>query len=126
MKQTKTARQAVLSLIALLAALWPCAARAQGAYPVAVQPMQLSAFGGISGVYTGLSGGKNLSVTAGCALIGVIVNGKVIVVGDRRVVGPGCADFVGRTGSGCVDATRVVRCNGGSTTATAGRVVDGE
>jgi hypothetical protein len=38
---------------------------AQGQNPTAVQRLQLSAFGGVSGVYTGLSGGKNFSVTAG-------------------------------------------------------------
>jgi len=63
MKQNK----AVLLLAVLLAALlWVCPARAQN--PTAVQRMELSAFGGLSGVYTGLAGGKNLSFTAGVDL----------------------------------------------------------
>ncbi len=33
--------------------------------PTARQSLQLSAFGGASGVYTGLAGGRNLSITAG-------------------------------------------------------------
>jgi hypothetical protein len=68
MKRIKPVRHAALSLIAMLAVLWPCAARAQNPQPVAVQPMQLSAFGGLTGDYTGLLGGKNLSVTAGVDL----------------------------------------------------------
>lgn len=51
----------------LLAALiWPCAALAQS--PTAIQRMQLSAFGGASGDFTGLNGGKNVSITAGVDL----------------------------------------------------------
>ena len=68
MNQPKPARQVVLSLIALLAMLWSPSARAQNPHPVAVQPMQLSTFGGFSGDYTGLSGGKNLGITAGVDL----------------------------------------------------------
>jgi hypothetical protein len=44
------------------------AARAQRTNATAVQPLQLSVFGGASGVYTGLSGGRNLSVAAGIDL----------------------------------------------------------
>lgn len=44
------------------------AANAQQYHPTAVQPLQLSAFGGVSGVFTGLTGGKNFSVTAGIDL----------------------------------------------------------
>jgi len=63
MKQDK-----VVWSLALLLAMpgWVCAAEAQS--PTAIQRMQLSAFGGVSGVYTGLSGGKNFSVTAGVDL----------------------------------------------------------
>ena len=68
MKRNKPVRQGVLSLLAIIAVSWTCAARAQNPNPAAVQPMQLSAFGGLSGVYTGLSGGKNLSLTAGADL----------------------------------------------------------
>lgn len=68
MKRTQLARQAVLSLFALLVVLCTGAVRAQNPHPVAVQPMQLSAFGGISGVYTGLHNGRNLSTTAGVDL----------------------------------------------------------
>ena len=46
----------------------PLCSRAQTPQPTAVQNLQLSAFGGLSGVYTGLSGGKNLAVTAGVDL----------------------------------------------------------
>ncbi len=42
-------------------------ARAQS-LPAAVQRLQLSAFGGVSGVYTGLGSGRNLAVTAGVDL----------------------------------------------------------
>ncbi|SEC60679.1 outer membrane protein [Terriglobus roseus] len=38
------------------------------AIPTAVKNVPLSFFGGVSGVYTGLSGGKNLSITAGADL----------------------------------------------------------
>jgi Outer membrane protein beta-barrel domain len=59
--------EAVLPLAVLLAALsLVCPARAQ--HPTAVQALELSAFGGVSGVFTGLSGGKNLSFTAGADL----------------------------------------------------------
>lgn len=68
MKRTKPARQALLSLLALPALLCTASARAQNPRPVAVQPMQLSVFGGVSGVYTGLHNGRNLSVTAGADL----------------------------------------------------------
>jgi hypothetical protein len=43
------------------------AAHAQ-ATPAYVQPWELSAFGGVTGTYTGLSGGKNLGITAGVDL----------------------------------------------------------
>ena len=45
--------------------LLPCAATAQSAKPTADQDIQLSAFGAASGDFTGLSGGKNFSITAG-------------------------------------------------------------
>jgi len=65
MKQSRS----VLVLAALLATLsWPCIAPAQSASPTAVRPMQLSAFGGVSGVFTGLAGGKNFSIVAGADL----------------------------------------------------------
>jgi len=38
------------------------------AAPTMSRPVELSAFGGVSGVETGLSGGRNLSVTAGLDL----------------------------------------------------------
>jgi opacity protein-like surface antigen len=38
------------------------------AQPTAVKNVPLSFFGGVTGVYTGLSGGKNLSITAGTDL----------------------------------------------------------
>jgi len=57
----------VLPPVLLLAVLsWSCVAKAQN--PTAVQELQLSAFGGVSGVFTGLSGGKNFSLTGGADL----------------------------------------------------------
>ena len=38
------------------------------AAPTATQRVHLSAFAGVSGVYTGLEGGRNLSVTAGTGI----------------------------------------------------------
>jgi hypothetical protein len=62
MKQAKT----VLTLALLLANLcWARTAKAQDTYPTATRELQLSAFGAASGVYTGLAGGKNFSITAG-------------------------------------------------------------
>jgi len=56
----------VLTLALLLAAIsWEDQATAQVALPTASRTLQLSAFGGFSGVYTGLAGGKNFSITAG-------------------------------------------------------------
>jgi hypothetical protein len=56
----------VLTLaLSLATASWACAALAQDAHPTATRQLQLSAFGGVSGVFTGLEGGKNFSVTAG-------------------------------------------------------------
>ena len=47
--------------------LLPFAGSAQ-AHPAAVRATPLSVFGGVSGVYTGLSGGRNLSLSAGADL----------------------------------------------------------
>jgi hypothetical protein len=57
----------IVLTLALLAATisWVSAAEAQDSHPTASRPLQLSAFGGVSGVLTGLSGGKNFSITAG-------------------------------------------------------------
>ena len=65
MKQDK----AVLTLALLLAPFFlPSIAAAQSAKPTADQNIQLSVFGAASGDYTGLSGGRNLSITAGIDL----------------------------------------------------------
>ena len=65
MKQDK----AVLTLALLLAPFFlPNIAAAQSAKPTADQNIQLSVFGAASGDYTGLSGGRNLSITAGIDL----------------------------------------------------------
>jgi hypothetical protein len=57
----------VSSLAVLLAVLClPYVARAQ--HPTAIQKLQLSAFGGVSPVWTGLAGDKNLSMTLGTDL----------------------------------------------------------
>lgn len=61
-------QQRVLGTLALLLATMGLGLAAEGQHPTAVQPMQLSAFGGVTGVYTGLGGGKNFSVTAGADL----------------------------------------------------------
>lgn len=53
--------------LSLTAILPTTAARAQ-ATPTATRGMQLSAFGAVSGVYTGLGGGKNFGVVAGADL----------------------------------------------------------
>jgi len=58
----------VLTLAMLLAISWESRASAQQALPTAERPMQLSAFGAVSGVYTGLAGGKNFAITAGVDL----------------------------------------------------------
>jgi len=58
--------KALLTLALLLATLsWPWVANAQAAHPTAARDLQLSVFGGLTGVFTGLAGGKNFSVTAG-------------------------------------------------------------
>ena len=59
----------VPALTLLLATLpCPCFATAQQASPTATQDIPLSAFTGVSGVYTGLSGSRNLSTTVGLDL----------------------------------------------------------
>jgi hypothetical protein len=58
--------RSVLTLALLAATIcWVSAARAQGTHVTASRPLQLSAFGGVAGVYTGLGGGKNFSIVAG-------------------------------------------------------------
>ncbi|HEY5381105.1 MAG TPA: outer membrane beta-barrel protein [Acidobacteriaceae bacterium] len=52
---------------ALALSLSAAAAGAQ-ATPTASRPLELSAFGGLTGTYTGLSGGRNLGITAGVDL----------------------------------------------------------
>jgi hypothetical protein len=62
MKQVK-----IFLTLALLLAMISGArtVQAQGSMPTATRQLQLSAFGAVSGVYTGLAGGKNFSITAG-------------------------------------------------------------
>ena len=56
----------VLTLALLVATIsWVSAAEAQDTHPTASRELQLSAFGAVSGVFTGLEGGKNFSITAG-------------------------------------------------------------
>jgi hypothetical protein len=55
-------------MLLLVTALWPCVVTAQQASPTATQDIQLSAFGGVSGVTTGLAGSRNLSATVGLDL----------------------------------------------------------
>jgi hypothetical protein len=66
MRHLKVARTLALAGVAVL--FWAGRASAQVALPTASRTLQLSAFGGVSGVFTGLSGGKNLSITAGADL----------------------------------------------------------
>ena len=65
MKQSKFFFALAAVLVTLLSAHL---SRAQRALPTATRTLQLSAFGGVSGNYTGLSGGKNLDITAGADL----------------------------------------------------------
>jgi hypothetical protein len=55
----------VVTLALLLLAAMGWGRVAHGQNPTAVQRLQLSGFGAVSGVFTGLSGGKNFSVTVG-------------------------------------------------------------
>jgi hypothetical protein len=65
MKQHKT----VLTLVLLLAPFFLSRiAAAQSAKPTAAQDIQLTAFGAASGDYTGLAGGRDLSLTVGIDL----------------------------------------------------------
>jgi hypothetical protein len=57
-------RNLVLNLAAATA-LVAANAHAQSSQPTASKLFEISAFGGINGTYTGLSGGKNLGITAG-------------------------------------------------------------
>jgi hypothetical protein len=54
-----------LAALALLLATMGWGAAAEGQYATATQRLQLSGFGAVSGVFTGLGGGKNFSITAG-------------------------------------------------------------
>ena len=58
----------ILTLALLLALSFPVIASAQSDHATATRTLQLSAFGGVSGVYTGLAGGRNFSITAGGSL----------------------------------------------------------
>ncbi len=59
----------VPTLALLLATIsWSHVATAQQAEPTATNAYQLSAFGALAGVYTGISGGRNLSLAAGVDL----------------------------------------------------------
>jgi opacity protein-like surface antigen len=66
----------VLVRLALSLAISSLTSMAFGqAAPAGTQQLQLSAFGGLTGTYTGLNGGKNLAITAG---------GDVTYLGFRR------------------------------------------
>jgi opacity protein-like surface antigen len=49
----------------LFFSLAACSVAGAQADPTATQPLQISAFGALTGTYTGLSGGRNLGITAG-------------------------------------------------------------
>ncbi len=53
------------ALTLLGSALVACALAHAQAIPAAVKPFDVSAFGGATGTYTGLNGGRNLGITAG-------------------------------------------------------------
>lgn len=61
-------RKTLLLALAISALIFRPAAHAQQTLPTATQPLQLSVFGGVGGVFTGLSGGKNFDVLAGADL----------------------------------------------------------
>ena len=56
------------ALILLSFALVACSFAPAQAIPAASRPLTLSAFGALTGTYTGLGGGKNLGITAGADL----------------------------------------------------------
>ena len=58
----------IQALALLLATISGSRIAAAQSLPTAAQPLQLSAFGGVSGVFTGFGGGKNFSITAGADL----------------------------------------------------------
>lgn len=53
------------ALLAVAAAFLAGTAHAQNSQPTATKLLELSTFGGITGTYTGLNGGRNLGITAG-------------------------------------------------------------
>jgi hypothetical protein len=57
-----------LTISLLMATLYGTSPASAQTYPTATRTLQLSAFGGVSGVYTGLAGGKNFAITAGAGL----------------------------------------------------------
>lgn len=57
-------RNFVLNLAAAVA-LTTANAHAQSAQPTASKLLEISSFGGLNGTYTGLSGGRNIGITAG-------------------------------------------------------------
>jgi hypothetical protein len=58
----------VQALTLLLATISGARIAAAQTLPTAAQPLQLSAFGAVSGVFTGFASGKNFSITAGVDL----------------------------------------------------------
>jgi opacity protein-like surface antigen len=105
--------QSRLSLLLLSALVSIAPASLAQSAPTAAQTLQLSAFGGLSGVYTGLGaaagdpGGKNLSFTAGVDLAlpphhgirpivevrGTLPIDKGGVIGEKEVLAGGRFDF---------------------------------
>jgi len=65
---TMIVRNAVLAVLHSALLLYPAAALAQRALPTATQTLQLSGFGGVGGVFTGLADGRNVDVVAGADL----------------------------------------------------------
>jgi hypothetical protein len=62
---TKMKFRKVVFTLALLPAILFSACAAMAQHPTAERQLQLSAFGAVSGDFTGLEGGKNFAVTAG-------------------------------------------------------------
>lgn len=61
-------KNVLLALTGALLTVSSISASSQQAIPTATQPLQLSVFGGVGGVFTGLQDGKNFDVLAGVDL----------------------------------------------------------
>lgn len=60
--------QGFRTMTLLFVSLAACSIAGAQAFPTATEPLHISAFGAVTGTYTGLSGGRNLGITAGLDL----------------------------------------------------------